>query len=97
MSNVKERFMKKLFAALLVLLSMTILSYADSIRCSNKLAKTGDAKAYVLDICGQPISDDLVAWENDIAIHHVAYKENGNIKILVFKGGILTTIMDAKK
>lgn len=88
--------MKKLIITLL-LLSATSFSYADSIRCNNKLAKTGDAKAYVIEICGQPISDDIVAWEEDIAINHVAYRENGNMKILIFKGGILTSIVDAKK
>lgn len=88
--------MKKLLA-IFVLSSLTSFAYADAIRCGNKLAKTGDAKSYVLEICGQPISDDVVAWENDVAINHVAYKENGNMKILIFKAGILTTIIDAKK
>lgn len=88
--------MKKLLTAVL-LLSFASFSYADAIRCGNRLAKTGDAKAYVIEVCGQPITDDLVSWENDIAVHHVTYKENGNLKVLIFKGGILTSIIDAKK
>ncbi|GAA5095513.1 DUF2845 domain-containing protein [Wohlfahrtiimonas larvae] len=88
--------MKKLFTTLL-LLSFVSFSYADAIRCGNRLAKTGDAKAYVIEVCGQPISEDLVSWENDIAVYHLTYKENGNLKVLIFKGGILTSIIDAKK
>lgn len=88
--------MKQLFMTIL-LLSATSFSYADAIRCDGKLAKTGDAKAYVIEICGKPLSDDIVAWEEDVAINHIAYKENGNIKILIFKGGVLTSIIDAKK
>lgn len=89
--------MKKQIIALLLLSMLGVsVSFADSMRCGNKLVRTGDAKPYVLEVCGQPISDELVAWEDDQAIHHVAYKQNSNIKVLRFKGGILTTITDAK-
>lgn len=88
--------MKKLLTAVL-LLSFASFSYADAIRCGNRLAKTGDAKGYVIEVCGQPISEDLVSWENDVAVYHLTYKENGNLKVLIFKGGILTSIIDAKK
>lgn len=88
--------MKKLLV-IFVLSFLTSFAYADAIRCGNRLAKTGDAKAYVIEVCGQPISEDLVSWENDVAIYHLTYKENGNLKVLIFKGGVLTKIFDAKK
>ncbi len=89
--------MKKILAIVILGSVMLSSAFADSMRCGNKLVRTGDAKAYVIEICGTPISDDLVAWEDDQAIHHVAYKNNDQIKILVFKAGILTAINNAKR
>lgn len=89
--------MKKLLFMGIVSLSLLSTAFADSMRCGNKLVRSGDAKAYVIETCGTPLSDDLVAWEDDQAIHHVAYKNNDQIKILVFKAGILTEIKDGKR
>lgn len=89
--------MKKILAVVILGSMMLSSAYADSMRCGNKLIRTGDAKAYVIETCGMPISDDLVAWEDDQAIHHVAYKNNDQIKILVFKAGVLTAINNGKR
>lgn len=89
--------MKNIFTIMVLGLMLLSFAFADSMRCDNKLVRTGDAKAYVIEICGTPISDELVAWENDQAIHHVAYRNNDQIKILVFKAGILTEINSGKR
>ena len=40
-------------------------SYADSMRCGNKLISTGDKKAEVLIKCGEPLTQETIAIEEE--------------------------------
>lgn len=60
-------------------------SYADSMRCGNKLITVGDTKAEVLIKCGEPLTRDTIAIQEDtdyaeLAIQYPQLYRRGLIK-----------------
>lgn len=69
---------------LLLLLPMMSNSYADSMRCGNKLVSIGDTKAEILLKCGEPLTQDTIAIEENTEYAELALKYP-----LLYKHGLL--------
>ena len=59
-------------------------SYADSMRCGNKLVSTGDKKAEILIKCGEPLFQETDAIEEKTEYAELALKHP-----LLYKHGLL--------
>jgi len=59
-------------------------SYADGMRCGNNLISTGDTKAEVLIKCGEPLTTETIAIEENSEFAELAIKYP-----LLYKHGLL--------
>jgi len=59
-------------------------SYADGMRCGNSLVSTGDTKAEVLIKCGEPLTRDVIAIEENTEYAELALKYP-----MLYKHGLL--------
>lgn len=78
------------FSLLILLLHVSTSSFADSMRCGNKLVSTGDKKAEVLIKCGEPLLQETIAIEEKKEYAVLALKYP-----LLYKRGLLKSNNDA--
>ena len=86
--EIKGRTMMKYIRVLFVFQLIFLIvpfSYADSMRCGNKLVSNGDTKAEVLIKCGEPLTRDTIAIREDtdyaeLAIQYPLLYKRGLIK-----------------
>ena len=78
--------MKNLLRTSLIIffLFVSAASFADSMRCGNKLISTGDSKAEVLIKCGEPLLQETIAIEESTEYAALALKYPG-----LYKRGLL--------
>ena len=78
------------YGMLLLLVFTLPTSYADSMRCGNKLISIGDKKAEVLVKCGEPLMQETIAIEEKAEYAQLALKYP-----LLYKHGMLKKNNDA--
>ncbi|WP_163832648.1 DUF2845 domain-containing protein [Spartinivicinus ruber] len=68
----------KTFAALIsvLILSVSVNTYADSMRCKNRLVSTGDSKAKVLLTCGEPMLKEDHSYTVSEKVNSDIYRHN---------------------
>ena len=69
--------------SLVILVTCTPVCEGDSFRCGRKLIRTGDSRADVLRVCGQPIAKDrgranvhLDGAARDVPVERLHYKQS---------------------
>ena len=76
--------MTKYLVCGLLLFFVLPASYADSMRCGNKLVSNGDSKAEILLKCGEPLTRETIAIEENTEYAELALKYP-----LLYKHGLL--------